>query len=374
MKRIWQSLKHFLGVKRNAEPLVKGAFLSFDFPNKYKRNEELLIITAEDKRSLRKRKLEKINFVATHSGNFHCDEVMATIILKYADLLDEGVVVRSRDEEILKEAKIVYDVGNKLDPHKFLFDHHMIDFKETFSPNHSVKLSSCGLIYKYHGRGAIENILLAWKVQSPKYIDYTYYNVYDNLIMTIDAIDNGVDQYPSSPAPHFNISTDLKVRIGRLNSSPINLDANTRFKIALDICEEELLWQVFISVKEYSKSLKVVRKAYKERYTLHPSGRLIKLNYNSNDVRLLDVVESESSDEKVMFIIDGDKELYSIYGILVKPDEYRLLLNEKLRGLQKEELEKVVPDGILVSADGFFGSGKTLASVLKMAEMSIKGK
>jgi len=61
--------------------------------------------------------------IATHSGPFHADDVLATAMLQ--EFVDgEATVVRSRDPERLNQADIVLDVGGVFDPAKRRFDHH----------------------------------------------------------------------------------------------------------------------------------------------------------------------------------------------------------------------------------------------------------
>ena len=56
--------------------------------------------------------------IATHSGTFHCDEALATWMLKQTDAFGghNSTVIRTRDPEILKDADVVVDVGGVYDP------------------------------------------------------------------------------------------------------------------------------------------------------------------------------------------------------------------------------------------------------------------
>ena len=63
---------------------------------------------------------------STHDGRFHADEIFALAVLNlsYPDL----EILRSRDENIYKNADIIVDVGPIYDPDNHIFDHHQRSF------------------------------------------------------------------------------------------------------------------------------------------------------------------------------------------------------------------------------------------------------
>lgn len=73
------------------------------------------------------------NTIGTHSGTFHCDEILACYMLsKHPDFAGHKVL-RTRDQSLLDQCDIVVDVGSIFDPSKKRFDHHQNTFQETFS-------------------------------------------------------------------------------------------------------------------------------------------------------------------------------------------------------------------------------------------------
>lgn len=56
--------------------------------------------------------------IGTHSGSFHCDEALATFMLKQTSKFGGADVVRTRDPEVLKGMDVVVDVGGVYDPGK----------------------------------------------------------------------------------------------------------------------------------------------------------------------------------------------------------------------------------------------------------------
>lgn len=114
-----------------------NSYMPFVWPKKVPRNEEFAVVTVDDEKALNEALAKHpaaagkpSTLFGTHSGVFHCDEVMASVLLKYAKVLvPPAVIIRTRNEELLKKLKLVYDVGGICDPKKLRYDHHMRDFK-----------------------------------------------------------------------------------------------------------------------------------------------------------------------------------------------------------------------------------------------------
>lgn len=116
-------------------------------------------------------KQEDANFI-THSGTFHADEVMASIIL----LNKFGSMNIYRANKVTNNNAFCYDIGFGK------FDHHQIDFDLT--RDNGIKYASCGLIWKEFGNDIIEKLNIEDALQFKESID-------KNLIMDIDRDDNG---------------------------------------------------------------------------------------------------------------------------------------------------------------------------------------
>lgn len=114
---------------------------------------------------------KKANFI-THSGTFHADEIMASVIL----LNKFGDMNIYRTNKVTNEKAFVYDVGFGK------FDHHAIDFD--LVRNSGIKYASAGLVWKTFGMDIINNFDIKDKAAFFESID-------KNLIMDIDRDDNG---------------------------------------------------------------------------------------------------------------------------------------------------------------------------------------
>jgi len=374
-------------MKPNVNPCK---FLPFAWPASFPKNEDFFICTVNDEKELHAAISKKFpngfpsdRIYGTHSGVFHCDEVMASLVFKYAKVFTApAIIVRTRSDELLKKLKVVYDVGGICNPKEFRFDHHMRDFKETFDSEHDTKLSSCGLAYKYFGKEAIKNILSEWKINDEKTLDYTYKKLYEEFFHSVDAWDNGVNQYPQDLKPKYHINTHLAARVGRFNPSwnDATSSVDDGFLSAMDICEEELLWQIYSQAKVIYPAYAIVEDAYKNRTKFHPSGQFVVMDRGCPWKEHLGTLEEENkgpNKKPILFILckEKDKEDYRVQGIPDKPGSFgcRLFLYEKWRGLRDAELQKVsgIPGAKFVHSSGFLGVASSYEGAMKMAEISV---
>ena len=67
---------------------------------------------------------EPLTFLVTHSGGFHADELLSSVIL--TRLFPEAQLIRTRDEAMITPSpdRIIYDVGRDYDASAQIFDHH----------------------------------------------------------------------------------------------------------------------------------------------------------------------------------------------------------------------------------------------------------
>lgn len=116
-------------------------------------------------------KESEANFI-THSGTFHADEVMASVIL----LNRFGSMKIFRTSSVSNKDAFVYDIGFGE------FDHHGINFDK--ARENGIKYASCGLIWKKFGKEIIGKL----EVDN---IETLYESIDKSLIMDIDRDDNG---------------------------------------------------------------------------------------------------------------------------------------------------------------------------------------
>lgn len=125
-----------------------------------------------------------ITYLITHSGGFHADEMLSSVVL--TRLFPQAELLRSRDKKWLKTApdRIIFDIGGVYDATAQIYDHHQrpIPIRKDGQP-----FSSFGLIWKHYGR----EYLAAADV--PKDDIEAIHTTFDTeFVLPIDLLDNGV--------------------------------------------------------------------------------------------------------------------------------------------------------------------------------------
>ncbi|KAJ6634812.1 MYG1 protein [Pseudolycoriella hygida] len=324
--------------------------------------------------------------IGTHSGIFHCDEVLACFLLRQLPQFSDAKIVRSRDENDLKQCEIVVDVGGVFDKNKNLFDHHQKSFNETFSslrpefPNYNIRLSSAGLIYTYFGEEVIQKILkdkCDLKVDS-KLLKTIFEKVYRGLIQEIDGIDNGVPMFEGEPA--YQISTDLSSRIGRLNSvwnDTGSFDVQSQFEKAIVVVGEEFIDRVTYYGSVWHPARSIVQDAIENRYNVHSSGEIIFLSQICPWKDHLCDLETENGLDGVLkyVLFCSSATDYRVNCVPINPKSFvcRKFLHKEWRGVRDADLAKIsgIKGAIFVHATGFIGGCKTREGALEMAIKSL---
>ncbi|HEV7290946.1 MAG TPA: MYG1 family protein [Devosia sp.] len=124
-----------------------------------------------------------IAYLVTHSGGFHADELLSSVVL--TRLYPDAAVVRSRAPEWITPGtdRIIYDVGGAYDPQHAIFDHHQrgAPLREDGQP-----YSSFGLVWRHHGRD-----YLAASGIPAEHVEKVYAAFDADFVLPIDLTDNG---------------------------------------------------------------------------------------------------------------------------------------------------------------------------------------
>lgn len=124
-----------------------------------------------------------INHLVTHSGGFHADELLSSVIL--TRLYPDAELRRTRDKAWItpREDRIIYDVGGDFDADAQIFDHHQRPnpLREDGQP-----YSSFGLVWAHYGRG----YLVAMNVPE-KDIEAIHVSFDRSFVLPVDLLDNG---------------------------------------------------------------------------------------------------------------------------------------------------------------------------------------
>ncbi|MEP2781711.1 MAG: MYG1 family protein [Pseudoruegeria sp.] len=124
-----------------------------------------------------------ITHLITHSGGFHADDLLSSVIL--TRLFPDAELRRTRDKAWITPAedRIIYDVGGDFDADAQIFDHHQRPnpLREDGQP-----FSSFGLIWAQYGRA----YLSAMDVPS-KDIEAIHGSFDRGFVLPVDLVDNG---------------------------------------------------------------------------------------------------------------------------------------------------------------------------------------
>ncbi|MGE8102471.1 MYG1 family protein [Allorhizobium sp. NPDC080224] len=124
-----------------------------------------------------------ITHLVTHSGGFHADELLSSVIL--TRLYPDATIVRSRAPDWITPAsdRIIYDVGGAYDAEAQIFDHHQrgAPLRDDGQP-----YSSFGLIWRHYGRA----YLAAMGLPST-HVEAVHQSFDAKFVLPIDLMDNG---------------------------------------------------------------------------------------------------------------------------------------------------------------------------------------
>lgn len=116
--------------------------------------------------------------IVTHNAKFHADDVFAVAVLLF--IYPDAKVLRTRDENIIKDVDIVVDVGGIYDDNLMRFDHHQVG--GAGKRDNGIEYASFGLVWKKFGEE------LTGSKEAAETLDQI-------LVQSIDAGDNGINTF-----------------------------------------------------------------------------------------------------------------------------------------------------------------------------------
>jgi len=125
-----------------------------------------------------------VEYLVTHSGGFHADEVFSSVIL--TRLYPQARLVRSRAPQWITPGldRLIYDVGGAYDTELGIFDHHQraAPLRPDGQP-----YSSFGLIWHHFGRAYLAASAVPSEDVEPLYASFDA-----SFVLPVDLVDNGV--------------------------------------------------------------------------------------------------------------------------------------------------------------------------------------
>ncbi|MCJ9752600.1 MYG1 family protein [Neorhizobium sp. BETTINA12A] len=122
-------------------------------------------------------------FLVTHSGGFHADELLSSVVL--SRLFPKARIVRSRAPEWITPGadRIIYDVGGAYDAAAQIFDHHQ---RGAPLRGDGQPYSSFGLVWEHYGRDYLAALGLP-----QAHIEALHASFDASFVLPIDLMDNG---------------------------------------------------------------------------------------------------------------------------------------------------------------------------------------
>ncbi|MGJ8527588.1 MYG1 family protein [Maritalea sp.] len=300
-----------------------------------------------------------IEHLVTHSGGFHADELMSSVVL--TRLFPNATLVRSRDPHWLVPAadKVIYDVGGDFNAKAQIFDHHQrpSPLREDGQP-----FSSFGLIWAHYGREYLAAIFV------PAHDIEIIHLAFDNkFVRPIDLLDNGAIE-PSVAGPLSDLT--LPSLLGSLKpvfDDPSPTADDEAFVAALPIARrfiEASILNLAAKARAQSIVLDAITKAGSSPVLELPSG----MPYRS-------ALDKAGADH-MLFVVYPRGEDWTLNGIKLSSDtfEQRADLPAEWAGLTDTALEDAsgVKGAKFCHNARFIAVASSRDAIMKMAELAVK--
>lgn len=289
---------------------------------------------------------------ATHSGSFHADEVLAAAALRLAN--PALTIVRTRDQEQLDAADILFDVGRVYDRAACRFDHHQLEYRE--ARENGIPFSSFGLIWRELGQELCGSAAAAQRVDR-------------SLVQGVDAVDCGIALYRETPPASLLSISSI---IGGFNPGWQDV---TSMEARNEAFERAVAWASAVlqnTIRE-ARGLEAARGVVAQG-CLMENGRLLLLE---NGVPWKEAVLGSSGYAQLLYVISPDTQ--TKWHVHTVPDLAGSFSNRKplpaaWAGLDGEELDQVTGlKGCIFCHRGRFVAGHgTRDGALEMARLALQ--
>ena len=301
-----------------------------------------------------------ITHLVTHSGGFHADELLSSVVL--TRLFPQAELLRSRDRQWVTQGdhKIIFDVGGAYNSKAQIFDHHQRPgpLREDGQP-----FSSFGLIWGHFGRA----YLAAMEVPADE-VEAIHAGFDTKFVLPIDLLDNGAME-PSVAGP-LSILT-LPALLASLK--PVFDDTsptadNDAFFAALPIARS------FVEAKIRNLAAKARAKGIVlEAIAQAGTSPILELPMGMPYRSVLDQAEADH----MLFVIHPRGDDWTLNGIKLSNDTFdqRADLPAAWAGLADTALEEVsgVKGAKFCHNARFIAVASTREAILELAEIAVQG-
>jgi uncharacterized UPF0160 family protein len=295
--------------------------------------------------------------LVTHNGTFHADDVFAVAAFLMANNQNkEWQVVRSRNEEVVKNADAVIDVGGEYDIGRLRFDHHQIGGAGI--RENTIPYASFGLVWNIYG----EMITGDKRVKD---------DVEKKLIIPVDANDSGVE-----------ITKSIIDDIYPYNISNLVEDYNITWKDEANSSDrgESLRYEAFMKLVGIATELleNIIRRSKHK----HEAKALVIDAYNNATDKRLIVMDNFYPWQDILigfpepvFVVFPGQDGWTLRTVPKEKNSFdsRKLLPESWAGKREGEIAEAIgiPDALFCHTARFIATAKTKEAILKMAEIAL---
>jgi uncharacterized UPF0160 family protein len=301
----------------------------------------------------------KKKILVTHDGTFHADDLFAcaTLILWCEKKKQPFKIIRTRNENIVKNADIVFDVGGIYDENLNRFDHHQK--YNSGARSNGIEYSSFGLIWKKFGPELCSGNAEVWEKIDSK------------IVAPIDAGDNGID-----------ISVPKFKNIIPYDASQIFLAFSPTWKES-----RKNISNAFFEQVSYIK--KIIEREIKDAMDDEEAKQIIIDAYNKNSDKRIIILENafqrylyqsvlSKLQEPIYAVLPSNEGNYwKVEAIIKNPGTYesRKLFPEQWRGFLDNDpkLHEItgVPDAFFSHRVGFLIGTKSKEGAISLAEKAL---
>lgn len=296
-------------------------------------------------------------YLITHSGGFHADELLSSVIL--TRLFPDAQLKRSRAPQWITPAvdRIIYDVGGLYDAEAQIFDHHQrgAPLRDDGQP-----YSSFGLVWKHFGRD-----YLAFLGIPEADIEAVHRGFDTAFVVPVDLTDNGALS-PTGPLAGLTLPVLLETLKPAFDDTAPDAD-DRAFHVALGIARsfvEASIAGRAAKLRAEAIVLRAIAEAGTERVLELPRGMPFRpAILKAGADHLLFVVHPREADWCLTTIRRGDE------GFEVRAD-----LPAAWAGLTNEALEAAsgVAGASFCHNGRFVAAARTREAAMAMADLAVK--
>ncbi len=298
-------------------------------------------------------------FLVTHSGGFHADEVLSGVVL--TRLFPQAKQVRSRAPEWITPAadRVIYDVGGFYDPQARIFDHHQrgAPMRDSGQP-----YSSFGLIWKHYGR----DYLLSLGIPEA-HLEAIQAAFDETFVLPIDLMDNGAVD-PSVAGPLADLTLPVLIETLKPVFDETEPGADDRaFQSALAIARsfvEARIAQSAAKLRAEALVMQAIELAGPSRILELPMG----MPFRAAIVK--------AGADHLLFVVHPRDRDWCLTGIRRAEDgfELRADLPAAWAGLSNGELEMAcgIEGATFCHRGRFIAAARTRDAALAMAELAVR--